>query len=235
VVVTRAADRQEDLAALLEARGATVVRLPLVVTVVDDAVLGRLAALLADTEWVAVTSVNGAFAVRRAMAGPTVPSHVRVAAVGPATAAALGRCDLIPEVHSARGLADALAEGQGRRILVVEAATAAPTLVDVLTAQGWEVTVVAPHRTVDAAVDADTLRAATMADAVIFTSGSAAGAWARATAGTDLPATTPLLVAMGPQTAADAAHEGLKISLVSADHSLDGITVAMDTLSPPVR
>jgi uroporphyrinogen-III synthase len=235
VVVTRAAERQEDLASLLEARGATVVRLPLVVTVVDDAVLGRLAAQLADTEWVAITSVNGARAVRRAVADATVASHVRVAAVGPATAAALERCDLVPEVHSARGLADVLGDGNGRRILVVEAATAAPTLVDALTAHGWVVTVAAPHRTVDAPVDAETLRAATMADAVIFTSGSAAGAWARATAGTDLPATAPLLVAMGPQTAADAAHEGLKIGLVPADHSLDGITIAMDTLSPPVR
>jgi len=59
---------------------------------------------------------------------------------------------------------------------------------------------------------------------VLFASGSAARAWAEIF-GSRPPA---LSVAIGAQTAAAAEQAGLKITIVSADHSMYGMLVALD-------
>ena len=66
--------------------------------------------------------------------------------------------------------------------------------------------------------------AALSADAVLFASGSAARAWVDVFGDT----TPPIVVAMGPRTAAAVTDAGLKVSLVAADHSLPGMVASLE-------
>lgn len=223
VVVTRSSSQAGSLAGLLEAEGAVPVLVPLVEQVPVPEGVQALAALdPAAFDWLVVSSPNGAQAyleVHRA-APPSV------AAVGSTTSAALAAGDvtatLVPEQQSAVGLVAAMPDGPGS-VLVVQAVDAEATLTDGLRAKGWQVTVVAPYRTVPARPSAGVQLAALSADAVLFASGSAAKAWVEVF-GTSTP---PLVVAIGPQTAAACEAANLKVSLVAADHSLRGMVSAL--------
>ena len=228
VVVTR--ERPGQLAAKLIDRGATVIHVPLI-AVVDPADDGRALAdelnRLAEFDWLVVTSQAGAERVGEA-AGRA--PGVRLAAVGTATAHALqhhsGRpVDLIPEEQRAEGLAAAFLDAApgAQRMLIAQADLAAPTLADALRQAGHVVTTVTAYRTVTVAPDRD---AVGEADAVVFASGSAVESWCRAF-GVTAP---PLIVAIGPTTAAVADRFGLKVSAVAADHSLDGLVTELERL-----
>lgn len=221
VVVTRSGERQAPLAELLRARGAAVVELPLIATREVPDEIERLAAEIGRHQWLAVTSPSGAAIVARL----GVPAGVCLAAVGPATADALSRCDLVATVHNGAGLVAEMGPGGQRSVLVVEAAGAALTLTRGLRDAGWVVTAVRPYATVSMAPPESQVAAAVAADAVVFASGSAARAWAEQI-GTHGP---DVMLAMGPQTASDARQVGLKISLVATDHSLHGIVSTLDS------
>jgi uroporphyrinogen-III synthase len=229
VVVTRAAGQADDLAALLAARGAAAVVVPLVEILPVPEALARLATLRPDDfEWLVVTSPNGAHSY--AAVHHLSPSGV--AAVGTATAAALREhgidATLVPPEQRAAGL---LAEFPacrvgGASVLLVQAAGAEPALADGLSALGWQVTVVAPYRTTAIRPTAGVQLAALAADAVLFASGSAARAWVEVFG----PSAPPIVVAMGPRTAAVTRGIGLKVSAVATDHSLQGMVDALERL-----
>ena len=221
MVVTRAAGQAEALAELLVAAGATPVVVPLVETLVVDDAVAALATLRPERfEWLVVTSPNGAEQYRRCHPDRAPAS---VAAIGNATAAALQRpVHLLPARQSAAGLLAAFPVGEGS-VLVVQAAGAATELADGLATLGWSVTVVAPYLTVPARPTTQQQFAALAADAVLFAAGSAAKAWVQVFGDT----TPPVVVAMGPQTAAAATAAGLKVTVVAADHSLEGLVAAL--------
>lgn len=224
VVVTRAAEQAGDLVSLLEAAGATAVVVPLIEIVSQPAACELLAALdLADFDWLVVTSPNGASAYLDAHS--TAPSNV--AAVGATTAAALTdggvSVTLVPTDQRAVGLLAVFPAGRGR-VLLVQAVDAETTMVTGLQLAGWQVTAVSPYRSALAPPTAGQQLAALSADAVLFASGSAARAWVAVFGQT----TPPIVVAIGPQTAANVEQAGLKVSLVAADHSLPGLVAALE-------
>ena len=215
-VVTRAAEQADDLADLLRAAGAVPVVVPLIEIVAEPFGAAGLAALAPDRfDWLVVTSPNGA----RAYTAAHNSAPVRVAAVGATTAdvlAAAGlQVTLVPSVQRAAGLVDEFPAGTGR-VLLVQAVDAEPTLEAGLTAKGWQVTATAPYRSRPVRPTAGQHLRALSADAVLFASGSAARAWVAVFGDT----TPPIVVAIGPRTAAAVAEAGLKVSLISADHSL---------------
>lgn len=225
VVVTRAADRADELANLLAAAGAVPVVVPLVEVVTVPAQGALLAATSpAEFDWLVVTSPNGAqqYATAHGTAAPPA-----VAAVGTSTAAALAASGiaptLVPADQRAAGLLAEFPVGTGR-VLVVQSFDAEPTLVTGLIEKGWQVTAIAPHRSVPAHPSAGQHLAALAADAVMFASGSAARAWV-AVFGDSTP---PIVVAIGPQTAEAAEQAGLKVALVAADHSLWGLVAVLE-------
>jgi uroporphyrinogen-III synthase len=229
VLVTR--ERPGELAKMLTARGATVIHVP-VVAVTDPtdggAALRDALSALCDFDWLVVTSAAGAARVGSAVA--EVPD-VRLAAVGAATARALetrtGRpVDLVPAVQHAHALIAAFVEREPspRRVLVAQADIAAPTLVDGLRAAGHEVTVVTAYRTVATEFDRNVEAAVAGADAVLFASGSAVESWSRRFGA----AAPPVVVAIGPTTAAAVDKFGLKLSAVATDHSLDGLVTELE-------
>lgn len=224
VVITRAAEQQGPLAGLLAKRGALPIELALIRTVIDDDAVAELASMSWDgVRWLVVTSPAAAACVN---SGP-LPDTVRIAAVGPTTAARLGGQVAVPPRHNGAGLVDwfepCVDDG---RIVVVQSAAAATTVVDGLSAKGWRVDVVRPYDTRPVeSVAADVAAAALDADALVLMSGSAARAWV-AHIGMRTP---PVVVALGPQTAADSTEIGLKVTVVAADHSLHGLVTSLDT------
>ena len=185
----------------------------------------HLAALpVADFDWLVVTSPNGA---QHYLAAHGAAAPANVAAVGAATQAALEaggvQVALVPRQQRAAGVLAEFPRGPGR-VLVVQAAAAAPELAEGLAAAGWQVTTVAPYRSLPAHPTAGQQLAALSADAVLFASGSAARAWVQVFGLT----TPPLVVAIGPSTAAAAEVAGLKVALIAADHSLPGMVTALE-------
>lgn len=236
VLVTR--ERPGELAALLTARGAVVVHVPLIEVVDTDDGAALRAALdhLDDHDWLVVTSAAGADRV--AAAAAAVPS-IRLATVGTATAASLaagaGRpVDLVPAVQRGAALAAAFNEHQPtpQRVLVVQGDLAEPVVVDGLRAGGHHVTALVGYRTRSRVPDEADRTAARSADAVAFASGTAVVSWVEAF-GSSVP---PVAVAIGPSTAAAAERLGLKLTGVAADHSLDGLVTELEhQLAPSPR
>lgn len=229
MLVTR--ERPGELADMLTARGATVIHVPLV-AVIDPsdggAALRDALSGLRNFDWLVVTSAAGAERVGSAVA--QVP-FVRLAAVGTATARALeshaGRpVDLVPVVQRADALVAAFVERERspQHVLIAQADIAAPTLADGLRAAGHDVTVITAYRTVATEPDRAAEVAVAGADAVLFASGSAVENWCRRF-GTEAP---PVVVAIGPSTAAAADRFGLKLSAVATDHSLDGLVTELE-------
>ncbi len=214
VAVTRPRERAAALVAALEALGAEVVAAPAIAVAPPASyeALDAALAALARYDWLALTSAAAVDAVADrlaalgAPAGAPLPPGPRVAAVGRATAEAarrrLGRVDLVPAVHAADGLADAMPGVRGARVLFPAADRARDALPSVLRARGALVDRVVAYRTVDAPPDAlaalATAAAAGALDAVLVASPSAAGALVRACADA-----TPALraVCIGPTTA----------------------------------
>jgi len=159
VAVTRPVDQAADLGGPLRAVGAEVIDAPMieVASVEDYGPMDGALHELTRYDWLVLTSTNGVAALfdrlghlgwdSRRLAG------VRVAAVGSATEAALAsygiRADLVPGQAVGEALADALiARGvAGKRVLILRAERARPTLPQMLTRAGAEVSDVAAYRT----------------------------------------------------------------------------------------
>lgn len=221
VLVTR--ERPGELGRLLSERGAEVVHVPLI------AVVGPPdggAALRAELErldhygWLVTTSPAGA---ERVGAAARLHPGVRLAAVGTATAQVIedlaGReVDLVPDRQIAVELAAALLARcpEPTSFLLALADRADAALAETLSAAGHDVTSVVAYSTVLAA-PADGPPADV--DVVAFASGSSAQGWVEAF-GVQQP---PIVVAIGPSTAARARQFGLKVSGVAAEYSLAGL------------
>jgi uroporphyrinogen-III synthase len=171
---------------------------------------------LAGYDWVAYTSANAVSRVH-----PT--GATRVAAVGPATAAAVAErgahVDLMPAEAVAEALVAAFPDGPGR-VLVPQAERARATLVEGLRAKGWSVDVIDAYTTVSIRPPDAHVARARAADAITFLSASATEAWP-----TD--AVPPVVVCIGPVTAAAAAERGMQVTAVADPHTIDGVVAAL--------
>ncbi|MDQ3896930.1 MAG: uroporphyrinogen-III synthase, partial [Actinomycetota bacterium] len=97
-------------------------------------------------------------------------------------------------------------------------------LADGLRSKGWHVDVAEAYRTVPARPSQEALDAAAKADAVAFTSSSTVTSFL-ALAGAD--ALPPVVACIGPVTAATATEHGLPVTVVAADHTVDGLVDAL--------
>jgi uroporphyrinogen III methyltransferase/synthase len=206
VVVTRQRERAAELVTRLEALGHEVAVCPLV----ETEPLGDEPIDVEGYDWVIVTSRTGAEELRRRMRG----RPRQVAAIGRATAEALGGADLVPEVSTQEGLLEALPRPAGR-VLFAGAEDARSLLGEALDAD-----VVALYRT-------RRLRPADFpldADVVVLASASAAEAYGA------LGVTAPA-ISIGPQTTAAARAAGVRISAEASTHDVDGLVEAFQAWS----
>jgi uroporphyrinogen-III synthase len=152
VVVTRALHQAGELSAALAALGAEVALLPLleIVPPRDGRALERAASELPLYDWLVFTSANAVEAFLP-LAGGALPARLAVAAVGPATAAALAGWEIEPRLvagqSDAEGLVAALAPHvtRRRRVLLPQAADARPALMEGLMAAGAEAVTVTAY------------------------------------------------------------------------------------------
>ena len=225
IIVTRAAERAGGLTSLFIDAGAKVLEIP-VTTTVDALDGGRALQTAIDTieqyEWVVVTSPEGAHRLRDAMAllGAS-PRQFKVAAVGTATAAAVGGADLIPNVQTGRSLGESFPTGHGRILLAV--AESAGTDFEVAASnKGWTVDRVTTYRTVSIPPTHDRSGEISQADAITFASASSARAW-HDVFGVMMP---KVVVAMGPMTASALNELGVSHVVVATEQSLKGVVNA---------
>jgi uroporphyrinogen III methyltransferase / synthase len=231
VVVTRAREQASGLRARLEALGARVEEVPAIVVEPLDVTLPDLARF----SWLVLTSANGVAALfdglarhgqdARALAG------LRVAAIGPGTAAALAdrglRADLVPDRFVAESLVDAFPPPAGaERVLVARAEQARDVLVDGLTGRGYDVEVLSLYRTRAAPVDPDALARVRdgQVDAITFTSSSTVTNFTDAVGPLD---PQPLVVSIGPVTSATARDRGLRVDAEADEHTIDGLVASL--------
>ena len=201
VVVTRPRGQEEELARGIEALGHEVLLCPLL----EVEPLGNEPVDVSGYDWVIVTSANGARELRRRMTG----APRRLAAIGWATAEALGGADLVPAVATQEGLLAELPRPAGD-VLFAGAEGARTLLVDELGA-----TFLPLYRTKELVPDV-----APVGDLVVLASASAARAWGRL--GVSMPA-----VSIGPQTTAAAHEAGVAILAEAKTHDVAGLLTAI--------
>ncbi len=233
VVVTRAPGQAGELAGRLRAMGAEVVEVP-TIDIVDPADGGAaLRAAMADParfDWLVVTSPNGARHAMAALRDARDLAGVRLAAVGPGTAAVLAehhlQVDLVPDRFVAEGLLASFPDPppEGGCVLLARAEVARDVLPDGLRAKGWVVEVVDAYRTVPVDLDGAGRERARSADAVTFTSASSVTNFVAAAGREAVP---PVVAVIGPVTAAAARELGLEVTVEAAEHSLDGLVDAV--------
>ena len=244
IVVTRAAEQAGAFSALLEGDGARVIEAPTIVIEPPQS-SAPLDAALADLHrftWAIFTSVNGVAMVDRRLSGLGRAwsdfGGIRVAAIGPATAAALDahgvRAEIVPGEYRAEGLVERLRGlvGTGDRILLPRAAETRDVLVTELGRLGAEVIEVAAYRTRPPDGVSGTLRAALAAgevDAVTFTSSSTARNFARLFTGDERQAwfTGVTVASIGPITAATAAEHGFATTVMPSDYTIPALARAI--------
>lgn len=233
VVVTRTRDQASALSARLAELGADALEIP-TITVTEpadggDALAGAVEELRAGAyEWVVLTSPNGADRLLRVLRDARDLVGVKVACIGPGTAARLAQgnvvADLVPERFIAEGLLEALTAHEPGRALIVRAAVARDTLPDGLVAAGWEVDVAAAYRTVPADIDDAARAAIAAADVITFTSSSTVENFVAATGGASTP---PIVACIGPITAATATGAGIDVTVTAPVHTIDGLVTAL--------
>ena len=241
VLITRPAEQASGLAALLEAEGADVVALSAISIepAADYTALDRAIRGIEHYQWVIFTSVNGvrAFGERLDRAGldwQTLKS-VRLAAIGPATAAALRAAGVYPDFVPGEYVAEAIAAGigdvAGQRILLPRADIAREALAVELRRLGAEVEEIAAYRTVTRPPDAQTVSAvlAEHPDVITFTSSSTVRGFLAALSGmSPAEALRGVVVAcIGPITAQTARAAGLTPQVVAEEYTMPGLTRAI--------
>ena len=201
VLVTRPREQAQPLVDALSARGFDVVVEPLIrIEPLSDEPID-----VHGYDCVLVTSPNGARELARRLHG----DPRRIAAIGPATAAALEAeglvADMVADVHTQEGLVAALGERPGRTLFV--GAEGARTHL----AEELDADVVPAYRTVE--LDVAELPAA---DLALLLSPSASRAYARA--GGRGPAVT-----LGPQTSAAARAAGVEVVAEAESQDVQGL------------
>ena len=244
IVITRAREQASPFRQLLEGAGAEVLEIPTIRIEPPDSwePLDRAIAELEQFRWIIFTSVNGVVRVRQRLSNKgkdrRALSGARVAAIGPATAAALKEWGvvpkLVPDEYRAEGLVDRLRGlvRPGDRVLLPRAAETRDLLVTELQRVGARVTEVPAYRTRPVKAGAAALRRALEAgqvDVVTFTSSSTARNFATMFSEGERPVLLRdvVVACIGPITADTAAEFGLRTRIMPSRYTIPALARAI--------
>ena len=242
IVVTRPEAQAEGLAELLSARGARVIPFPVIRIAPPeswdpfDQALDRLETY----HWIVFTSANGvsSFFRRLRERGGDIRDlkGIRIATIGPATAAAVGalgiRVDLVPEEFISEGVVRAFAGEnlRGCRILLPRAEEARDVIPEGLAEMGAKVDVVAAYRTLRSDRDASEilpLLDGGKVDVITFTSPSTVTHFL-GIMGPDFRLPSKVRIAcIGPVTAAAAQNAGLTADILQERYTIPELVDAI--------
>lgn len=244
IVVTRRRAQAGGLRERLERLGAKVVELPTIELApprswrpLDEAIRH-----LERYDWVVFTSANGVESffrrLRRQGKKARALRNARIAAIGPATAAALKqedvRPDVVPDEFRAEGLLRSLRGNswRGQRVLLARAAQARAVLPRELRRRGARVDVVAAYRTVlppQSRRRAQGIFGRRKPDAITFTSSSTARNFfsllGRATARRALQGVA--VATIGPVTSRTARALGLRVAVEARPYTVPALVRAL--------
>jgi uroporphyrinogen III methyltransferase/synthase len=231
VAVTRARAQASGLAERLRELGAGVVQAP----VIRIEPLPREPLDPAGYDFVCVTSANAVeLLFERLAAGgrdARALAGTRIAAIGPATAAALGRRGIIPDVVPERAVAESLVDaldGQPvERALIARAREAREVLPDALRARGARVDVLDLYETVAEPLSPRALEQALGADYVTFTSSSTVRFFLEAAGPEARLSPQARIVSIGPATSATLREHGLEPHVEASEHDVEGVVSAL--------
>jgi uroporphyrinogen-III synthase len=247
VVVTRDEGPDGPLTTLLRSRGLTVYRWPTirVAPPEDPAPLESALADLDAFDWAVFTSPRAVAAVLDRADIAVLPSGIRTAAVGEATAGALERAGwpvtLVPRTQTGEALVAALLDagmGAGTRVLFPASAIARDTVPDGLAEAGVVVVQVEAYRTEAVELDRGACRELMDSGAVAivtFTSPSTVENLAGGL-GSELFERVrrgARAVAIGPTTGDAAERAGFDV-VVADPHSLEGLADRVAALAPVI-
>ncbi|MCL5108726.1 MAG: uroporphyrinogen-III C-methyltransferase [Chloroflexi bacterium] len=245
VLVTRTREQASALSALLAAKGARVWELPTIAIVPPASFEPAQRALdnLAEYDWVVFTSANG---VERALdylmmrgKDARVFANCLIAAIGPATAAALAqhglRADYVPSDFVAEAvLAGLLARGvAGKRVLLARAAQARVILAEGLRQAGADVDDVALYDTAlprDVDPEAVRLLREDAFDVITFTSSSTVRNFADLCSREHVQSTLAraTVACIGPITVRTAREAGLRVDVQASEYTVPGLVRSLE-------
>ena len=240
IMVTRSDEQAASLTRALEAEGATAVACPVITIEPIDAEAGRLAAL-DGYEWVVFTSANGVdqLLAQLQRADRVFPVHIKVAAIGPQTAARLRDRGLQPALMPARFIAEELAEALAgaiapqARILLARAAGARDVLPERLREAGARVDVLELYRAVPTAGLPQRLAEnLDRVEMITFTSSSTVRHFVDAIDG-PLPARVAI-ACIGPITAQTARDLGMRVDIIAQEYTTRGLVEAIVRSRAPI-
>jgi len=250
ILVTRARQQAGKLAEALEALGAEVLRLP-TIEIIPPATYAHLDAVLeaiSGFDWLIVTSANGAAALAGRMRFLGMDAgrlqHLQVAAIGPATAAAVGRIGLkvsaMPQEYVAEAVVAMLREKVvGRRVLLARAAVARDVIPEQLRHCGADIHVVETYRSVIPSDSIEQLRALfgegkPLPDAVTFTSSSTVNNFFSLLAAAKMQMPPGLrAVSIGPVTTSTLSQHKWEPAGEASPHDIPGVVEACVKLLAP--
>ncbi len=245
IVVSRAKRQAGVLAEGLRAQGASVLEIPFIEIrpprsskMMDDALR-----LISEYEWLILTSVNGVDALFERMRMLAVPhsalAHLKLAAIGPATRAAIERqgfaVEIMPKEYVAEAVVETLADQvRGKRVLLWRARIARDVIPRELRKSGAHLDVVEAYQTVAPKSSRDQLRAALKSaappDAITFTSSSTVRNYMSLLAirsGRSKLLAGVLNISIGPITSATLRQYGLSVDVQAEQYTIPGLIAAL--------
>ncbi len=234
VAVLRPRDQADSMMQNLRALGAEAIEYPVIEIAPPSSYEALDAAIeaLPRYDWLLFTSANGVAAFReRLQESPYDVRRIRakIAAIGPATRAAIEamslKVDLCPEEYVAESLAAAM-QGEalgGKRVLLPQAAVARDTAPQALRDLGATVDVVAAYRTLPPQEHPGAFPGA---DWIVFTSSSTVKNFL-ALAGPEAMKAAKHVASIGPITSETLRKHGFEPSVEATPHTTEGILDAI--------
>lgn len=240
VLVTRPAQQGLSFAESLLEHGAQPVLAPVIAIGPpdDDAAARSAVEHIGEYQWLVLSSHHAVDALFHHLAAIGKDARylraVKIAAIGPKTAASLRRhgidADLVPDEFLSEGLADALLEqiSPHERTLVFRAQEARDVLPGALAAANRSVEIVAAYKT-SLVSDPNFARKVESADILTFTSASTVSGYVQNLGSAAQSAGGGKIVAcIGPVTAQAARDAGLHVDVVAAEYTAEGLLDALE-------
>jgi len=241
VLITRPVDQAEQFIQKLNSLGAVPIAFSVIEIspIPDTTALDRALSRLHCYDWLVFSSVNGVAAVwaRLDVLGiSNLPKNLRVAAVGPKTAAALGAHqvtpDFVPDEYVGEAILPGLGALPGCLVLMPSADIAGDALANAISNGDGVAHVISAYQTIPASPNAEGFAALQKGvDLVTFTSPSTVRNFVAITqqSGFDphaLPG-APRFACIGPITAAAAEELTLPVDIMAKDYTVVGLIQAI--------
>ena len=243
IIVTRSRAQASQLTARLEELGAEVMESPAIriEPMADLSALKQAIANRSSFDWIIFTSANGVEAYFSALCEAGLDARAlagsKIAAIGPATAEALNREGIRPDVQPERFISEEIVKAlaaadnlSGKRILCPRSDIAPKDIVAALEKRGALVTDVAAYRTV---ADTSTVAQAAQAlkdgsvDWITFTSSSTAENFFAAVDGNLVRSSRARLASIGPSTSAALRKLGFEPAVEAKNYTIPGLVEAI--------